>query len=397
MNFQSFLKFLLNLIRLPIISLVRLVILIIVIIPVLLSRLCKKFKKCLYKRSLKEQEGKEDCHKPFPEEIMRRPDPCIYSQTYLAEQGLPVTWDNPDIWLTKGTDPAIVSSGDLLENTEYIAHLKVHNASTDPAIGVKVRLHYKSWSFNIPSFHVVQTDANGVEISKIANIPPMGFTMVRFIWRTPTVEEDREHFCLQVILSHPLDTNTANNIGYENTSVRNVGPGESARIVVPLYNNLERDQVFVINAIQYDIKEENIQLRLKKNIGRPKFNYSKMGLLVPSINLGLKQVTKPSSIIEKAGLSWNLNKYILKTKYTGLDDYKKQLIQGDYKLPPGMEIEIEGYMNEITLAKGTMVPLVINIKPPPTAKAGDRFPITFIAKYKNGQTVGGVTVLITIK
>src|SRR4051794_21374195 len=33
---------------------------------------------------------------------VHRPDPCIYSQSFLLKQGLPVTWDNPDIVILLG-------------------------------------------------------------------------------------------------------------------------------------------------------------------------------------------------------------------------------------------------------------------------------------------------------
>ena len=36
---------------------------------------------------------------PLPDDVYRRPDPCIYAQYYLMSQGFAVTWDNPDIWL----------------------------------------------------------------------------------------------------------------------------------------------------------------------------------------------------------------------------------------------------------------------------------------------------------
>src|SRR5690606_25186365 len=57
-------------------------------------------------RNFKEEEDEEkECNPPAPEPVMRRPDPCIYSQTFLASQGLPVTWDNPDIWMAKAATP----------------------------------------------------------------------------------------------------------------------------------------------------------------------------------------------------------------------------------------------------------------------------------------------------
>src|SRR5262245_56811892 len=33
---------------------------------------------------------------------VHRPDPCIYAQSFLLKQGLPVTWDNPDIAILLG-------------------------------------------------------------------------------------------------------------------------------------------------------------------------------------------------------------------------------------------------------------------------------------------------------
>ena len=47
----------------------------------------------------------------------RRPDPCIYSQSYLMKLGLPVTWDNPDIILRR--NGVIVPEHDLQPGTLY--------------------------------------------------------------------------------------------------------------------------------------------------------------------------------------------------------------------------------------------------------------------------------------
>jgi hypothetical protein len=63
---------------------------------------------------------------------MRRPDPCIYSQTYLASQGVPVTWNNPDIWMAKAATPNVIEpdSYHLEADTDYIVSVQAHNAST---------------------------------------------------------------------------------------------------------------------------------------------------------------------------------------------------------------------------------------------------------------------------
>src|SRR5688572_16425199 len=40
----------------------------------------------------------------LPPSIHKRPDPLLYSQFFLMAQGLAVTWDNPDIWITELPD-----------------------------------------------------------------------------------------------------------------------------------------------------------------------------------------------------------------------------------------------------------------------------------------------------
>ena len=48
---------------------------------------------------------------PVDHPALVRPDPLLYSQRYLRDRGLAVTWDNPDIILFRGGVP--VSSSDL--------------------------------------------------------------------------------------------------------------------------------------------------------------------------------------------------------------------------------------------------------------------------------------------
>src|SRR4051794_24131449 len=65
----------------------------------------------------------------FPERIINRPDPCIYSQFLLMQLGRPVTWDNPDIALFRGGVEQYTY--DLTVNTEYDVVIKMHNSSPD--------------------------------------------------------------------------------------------------------------------------------------------------------------------------------------------------------------------------------------------------------------------------
>jgi len=79
-------------------TLIQLLITYILLLPILISKLWAWIVKLFTRNNFKEIKDPKLCHLPFPEDVMRRPDPCIYSQFYLQEQNLPVTWNNPDIW-----------------------------------------------------------------------------------------------------------------------------------------------------------------------------------------------------------------------------------------------------------------------------------------------------------
>src|SRR5262245_1254265 len=54
---------------------------------------------------------------PVHEQVYRRPDPLIYSRSYLRGQGRAVTWDKPDISIQRGALP--VPAHALLADTDY--------------------------------------------------------------------------------------------------------------------------------------------------------------------------------------------------------------------------------------------------------------------------------------
>ena len=158
-------------------AVVRLPLLLIFGLLSLIVRFVEWLCEFLERMNLKEEEEDDDeCNPPFPEGVIRRPDPCIYSQHYLASQGLSVTWNNPDIWMAKASTPDVIEpdSYHLEEDTDYIVSVRTHNASTDLALGVKVRLLYRPWSFNSPELLPVDTTSDGVEVVRFVNIPGMG-------------------------------------------------------------------------------------------------------------------------------------------------------------------------------------------------------------------------------
>jgi hypothetical protein len=83
--------------------------------------------------------SRTDCV-PIDHPTFVRPDPLLlYSQRSLLDQGLAVTWDNPDIILFKAGVP--VSSGKLEPATTYDVQARVWNNSLEaPVINMSVQL-----------------------------------------------------------------------------------------------------------------------------------------------------------------------------------------------------------------------------------------------------------------
>src|SRR6266576_2857760 len=82
-----------------------------------------------------------------------RPDPLIYSLRALLAQGLAVTYDNPDITLSKGGIP--VSSNDLDPATTYEVTARVWNNSLEaPVVGMPVHLSFVDFGVGNEPFPV---------------------------------------------------------------------------------------------------------------------------------------------------------------------------------------------------------------------------------------------------
>src|SRR6185436_5933480 len=104
------------------VGLLRLIVLVIIFFLVLLARIWEKLRWLLHTKNLFEEEVEEEECGGVPEPLIRRPDPCIYSQALLLSQGLPVTWDNPDIWMAPASNPSAIEpdSYHLQDDTDYI-------------------------------------------------------------------------------------------------------------------------------------------------------------------------------------------------------------------------------------------------------------------------------------
>jgi hypothetical protein len=141
---------------------------------------------------------------------LQRPDPLIYSQTFLMDLGLAVTWDNPDIQLSLNGVP--VASSTLLADTEYDVTARIWNGSAEaPVVGLPVRFTQHGFGIATGAQEFAQT-AVDLGVKGGPNHP--AFATVK--WRTPP---GGGHYCLQVHLDAFDDSNPNNNLGQENTSV----------------------------------------------------------------------------------------------------------------------------------------------------------------------------------
>lgn len=157
------------------------------------------------------REPKTPCGDPcvtFPGHLIRKPDPCIYSQFLLMQLNQPVTWDNPDVAiLLNGVEQDTYS---LTAGTEYRLQITVHNASRDkPAIGTVVDVRWIEFGAGGQTRHAIATLSADVPVWPAT-------TVVATNWRTP---DTPGHYCIEVELQHPDDANPSNNRGWNNTQV----------------------------------------------------------------------------------------------------------------------------------------------------------------------------------
>lgn len=199
--------------------------------------------------AFKRRRGKQLPCLPLSREILRKPDPLIYSQEYLMALGMAVTWDNPDIVLSRGGMPA--DSHNLKPDTEYTMAITVHNGSNEaPAIGLKVRARFRDWGTG-GSWILIGESTIDLPVRGAPGEP----ATVNMTWRTPAAPG---HYCVLVELQHVDDLNPANNRGQENTNVQAAAsnPGEEVRMDVPIRHRLPGRRTLHLALTGYSLPEK---------------------------------------------------------------------------------------------------------------------------------------------
>jgi hypothetical protein len=397
------------------VALLRALLLLIVFLLVLLLKLWAWLLWLFRTKTLRPEETEDPCGR-IPEVLVRRPDPSIYSQSYLAAQGLPVTWNNPDIWVAPATNPGAVEpdSYHLADDTDYVVSVRAHNASTDAAIGVRVRLVYRPWSFNSPDVTPVEVDASGNEVIRSVDLAPMGSAIAQFAWHTPKLQPgESAHYCLQAFLSHPLDINVGNNMGQENTNVYSqnpgfVSPGELAQVDIPLHNVGRRAQAIRFHVDAYEIAaDDRAQLSLERVRGRARMSTSdRLGHWLPTVEpVEIRRVPREhgaasvrqrsKALVGRVAFSSPKSRFERRhTRYTGFDSLRRAILDRDYSLPAGMTVDAP---EAVALEPAEAVTTAFGIQVPNDARPGTRLPMNIRALNEDGALVGGVTLFFDVR
>jgi hypothetical protein len=371
------------------VALWRLIVLLILLV-LLLLRLFWELLRRLFGGKEHESSGHKDCSE-LPPHIKRKPDPCIYSQTYRMSQGLSVTWDNPDIEI-KTPGGALAQSSNLTANTDYVVHARISNASFDPALATEVRCFYRPYSFNDPERTPIEFNPDGTEKVVLLHIAPWQSEIALFNWHTPDVEQ--AHYCLQVECRHPDDKNPNNNLGQENTNVIGGSPGETITTQARLVNREEVTRRFRILADAYRIPEGKVTLDLKVR-RLPLRSRRRFDALY---NLLMTHDPVKGGLRTKSGRApvW------ISYAYTGFDALRKANARGQFPIPPEWQVVIDDQaldgngVRELTLAGGEAHDVALKFTVPAGAEPGTRMPLNFTAVTPLGKIAGGVTLIVEV-
>jgi hypothetical protein len=141
---------------------------------------------------------------------LKQPDPLIYCQYYLLSLGFPVTWDNPDIYVFEGS--ALVNPDQLKANTAYTVVARIWNNSTEvPVVNLNVAFSFLSFGMGTKS-NPIGSSTTDLSVKGLPGCP----AFASIAWTTPAA---LGHYCIQVLLLPPDDSNWLNNLGQRNIHV----------------------------------------------------------------------------------------------------------------------------------------------------------------------------------
>ena len=287
-----------------------------------------------------------------PPAVYRRADPLIYSQQYLLEQGLAVTWNNPDIQLYENGVP--VSSSALKPDTKYEIDATIWNNSLDaPAVRMPVEFEFQSFGVG-----AVLTPIG----TQVVDLPVKGApghpAHAKQTWITPKAAG---HYCLKVRLVWADDANPKNNLGQENTNV--VAATSPAIVTFPIRNDdtIRKAVRMAADAYQIPARMDCDRKPDKDDSDKRHPTHRRRGTFIP-----------PS----ERGADWTLAR-----------------VRHDpaaYVIPPAWSVHIEPL--EFVLDAGATRDVTVTVTPPADFRGEKPFNVN--AFYGN-DLLGGVTLIVT--
>jgi hypothetical protein len=301
------------------------------------------------KKSPRERRKTDDRCVPIRHPSIQKPDPLIYSQTYLMSLGLAVTWDNPDIQLFEAGTP--VSSSNLKPGTDYDVVARIWNASTDaPVIDLPVHFTLHGFGIGTAGDPIGHTKIPHLGVKGGPNCP--AFATVS--WKTPTTPG---HYCIQAHIDWTDDSNPNNNVGQENTDV--VSTASPAQATFPLRNDdRERRRRYRLEVDTYTVPEpepcgKTTDDRPRNGIiGRPR-DAAAVGLVAVAPRVRARHR------------------------------------RDDHPVPPGWTVQIDP--DEVVLGPGEERMIAVVVEPPAGFHGRQRFNVN---AFDEAGLVGGVTFVV---
>lgn len=366
----------------------RLIVMLLLLL-LLLIRFIKKLIKRICNKHPEHPPRKHCCE--VPPHIKRKPDPCLYSQFYLMAQGLSVTWDNPDIWITL-PDGTPVDSHALQPSTNYLVHVRIHDASFDPSLGTEVRCFYRPYSFNSPDRVPIEVLPDGTERVVVLHIAPWQSEVAVFHWTTPP--DPNQHWCLQAECRHPDDKNPNNNLGQENTDVLGGTSGSQVTTGARLFNPTNRTMRARVTIDQYAIINGEVRLQLDTRV-----RHLRRKRPLETVRNLMLTVDGQGKLRSYASSGPVMTSYV----YRGFEQLRRGNQRGVMPLDPawqatvnGQPVDPAGHV-EIELAPRASVDVPISFTVPvviPLLAQPQQFNI--VATSDRGRLLGGLTIRVEV-
>ena len=300
----------------------------------------------------------DKCCLKVPPRVWKKPDPYLYSQSYLMRLGLEVTWDNPDIRIERLGQEIL---GPLSPNTDYEIVATIHNASVEaPAFNVTAEFQLMDFGAGpIPK----PIGSAAVPVVQVQGFPPAS---VRVPFKSPATGG---HKSVIVRLTCTDDAHPENNTGQKNLQVVNIAKGTAnvGGLVLPLFNPTPNEMKLLLKASTYRLAARRVDN--VESVVNPRRGFQKTGRFLSDVEFrDMVRRSRPKIVEANRQGAFPLPA-----------DWALNLPVGPVAVPPGAGIEIH-------------LPLKLPVDLPP-----GQHDLNVNAYALNGSLFGGITIRINVE